>query len=241
MGLLIIGVLLGLAWIPAKIAGDKGHSFAGYFLFGFFLFLPALIVACVVQPVDRGVHEARMGCPRCGEAVMVTAQMCRFCNLDLSTGHERLATARQAPSAEGGVQVGPMFATASDLWQWLQNHGGNRRRLDEVENLFAEIHMDPASVAPTFLGPLTESNWSTALPADLEGARQWLVGQIEQDPDRYLYADGAFDDGDMAYLCEACDEIFDERDDFYEHLQAEHAYSPRQAAKLIAVAETHAE
>ena len=38
-----------LAFIPASIAGKKGYSSVGYYFFGLFLFLPALIVACCIS------------------------------------------------------------------------------------------------------------------------------------------------------------------------------------------------
>ncbi len=40
-----IGVAVGLAFIPATIARNKGYSYGGFWVFGFFLFLIALIVA----------------------------------------------------------------------------------------------------------------------------------------------------------------------------------------------------
>jgi hypothetical protein len=46
-------VLLGLAFIPAVIASNKGHSGVGYYLFGLFFFLPALIVALLIKPATR--------------------------------------------------------------------------------------------------------------------------------------------------------------------------------------------
>jgi hypothetical protein len=49
--LLIIWV--GLAFWPARVAGRKGHSFAGFFILSLFFFPLALIVAYVVQ--DRRV------------------------------------------------------------------------------------------------------------------------------------------------------------------------------------------
>jgi predicted RNA-binding Zn-ribbon protein involved in translation (DUF1610 family) len=42
-------LVVGLAFIPAKIASDKGYSFGGFYAFGFFFFLPALIVAAVLE------------------------------------------------------------------------------------------------------------------------------------------------------------------------------------------------
>jgi len=46
-------VLLGLAFIPAVIASNKGHSGIGFYLFGLFFFLPALIVALLIKPATR--------------------------------------------------------------------------------------------------------------------------------------------------------------------------------------------
>jgi hypothetical protein len=47
---LILFVLVALlASIPAVIADRKGHSAFGFYVFGFFLFVPALIVALVIS------------------------------------------------------------------------------------------------------------------------------------------------------------------------------------------------
>jgi hypothetical protein len=50
-------IILALIWVafafwPARVAGRKGHSFFGYFVFSLFFFPLALIMAYVVQ--DRG-------------------------------------------------------------------------------------------------------------------------------------------------------------------------------------------
>ena len=57
----ILTVLLVIAWIalafwPARVAGRKGHSFFGYFLFSLVFFPAALIVAYLVQ--DRTAAAA---------------------------------------------------------------------------------------------------------------------------------------------------------------------------------------
>jgi hypothetical protein len=51
-------VMLVILWVaiafwPARVAGRKGHSFLGYFLFSLVFFPAALIVAYMVQ--DRAV------------------------------------------------------------------------------------------------------------------------------------------------------------------------------------------
>jgi hypothetical protein len=39
-----------IAFWPARVAGRKGHSFIGYFIFSLFFFPAALIVAYLVPP-----------------------------------------------------------------------------------------------------------------------------------------------------------------------------------------------
>jgi hypothetical protein len=52
-------VAIGLACIPAFIASRKGRPFALWLLFGFFCFLPALIVSIVIreQPHSEGGYQ----------------------------------------------------------------------------------------------------------------------------------------------------------------------------------------
>ena len=47
----IIAVIIwvAIAFWPARVAGRKGHSFIGYFIFSLFFFPGALIAAYVVQ------------------------------------------------------------------------------------------------------------------------------------------------------------------------------------------------
>ena len=65
-------ILLAVIWIaiafwPARVAGRKGHSFIGYFIFSLFFFPAALIVAYLVAPSPRRgkdscqlAHSARL-------------------------------------------------------------------------------------------------------------------------------------------------------------------------------------
>ncbi len=46
---LAIIVWIALAFWPARVAGRKGHSFFGYFIFSLFFFPAALIVAYLVS------------------------------------------------------------------------------------------------------------------------------------------------------------------------------------------------
>ena len=54
--LLFVVIWIALAFWPARVAGRKGHSFLGYFIFSLFFFPAALIVAYVVQ--DRRAGSA---------------------------------------------------------------------------------------------------------------------------------------------------------------------------------------
>lgn len=49
----LVALWVALAFWPARVAGRKGHSFLGYFIFSLFFFPAALITAYVVQ--DRTV------------------------------------------------------------------------------------------------------------------------------------------------------------------------------------------
>lgn len=54
-------ILFVLTWIAiafwaARVAGRKGYSFIGFFIFGFFFSLVALIVAYLVPPRDVAVR-----------------------------------------------------------------------------------------------------------------------------------------------------------------------------------------
>jgi len=56
----IIWVLAVIIWVliafwPARVAGRKGHSFIGFFIFSLVFFPAALIVAYLVRDRRRGV------------------------------------------------------------------------------------------------------------------------------------------------------------------------------------------
>ena len=57
MGFLFLVIWVALAFWPARVAGRKGHSFIGFFIFSLFFFPAALIVAYVVR--DRRVVVTR--------------------------------------------------------------------------------------------------------------------------------------------------------------------------------------
>ena len=46
-------IWIALAFWPARVAGRKGHSFVGFFIFSLFFFPAALIVAYIVGDRTR--------------------------------------------------------------------------------------------------------------------------------------------------------------------------------------------
>ncbi len=60
MEFVTLAVLIGLAFIPASMAKKKGYSYAGFWVFGFLLFLPAIIVAACLsdKSVSQNVYNA---------------------------------------------------------------------------------------------------------------------------------------------------------------------------------------
>ena len=55
VAVLFICIWVALAFWPAPVAGRKGHSFSGYFIFSLFFFPLALIVAYMVKD-RRGMY-----------------------------------------------------------------------------------------------------------------------------------------------------------------------------------------
>ena len=53
--ILVVLVWIAIAFWPARVAGRKGHSFIGYFIFSLFFFPAALIVAYLVGDRTHGL------------------------------------------------------------------------------------------------------------------------------------------------------------------------------------------
>jgi len=51
--ILFLVIWIAIAFWPARVAGRKGHSFFGYFIFSLIFFPAALIVAYMVQDRTR--------------------------------------------------------------------------------------------------------------------------------------------------------------------------------------------
>ncbi|USB65955.1 zinc ribbon domain-containing protein [Klebsiella pneumoniae] len=87
MSFIVIAALLGL--IPAFIAQGKGRSFAVWWVYGFLLFIVAIIHAIFVKPIgNKGASisndsELMRDCPRCAEPVKYQATKCKHCGSEI--------------------------------------------------------------------------------------------------------------------------------------------------------------
>ena len=88
MSFLVIAALLGL--IPAFIAQSKGRSFGGWWLYGFLLFIVAIIHVLFVPSLNSSVAAVAdsqgpmRDCPYCAEPVKYQATKCKHCGSDVT-------------------------------------------------------------------------------------------------------------------------------------------------------------
>ena len=77
---MLIGHLI-LAYIPASIAGNKGHSIRKWFVYGFFLPPIAMVHSILTEDYEKEYRT----CPFCAERVKKKAKICRFCGHDITS------------------------------------------------------------------------------------------------------------------------------------------------------------
>ncbi len=108
MAVLLVSVIGGvlLALIPAAIARTKRRSFFGWWVFGLLLWVPALICAILIQPLEprspfghRASSERQ--CPNCRTRNSEAAARCLGCGQELRSVPARsTAVSSEAPAAD---------------------------------------------------------------------------------------------------------------------------------------------
>lgn len=87
MEFFLVAIVLGI--IPALIAQSKGRSFIGWWIYGFLLFIVALVHSLIIKKdpqaiekelIDNGMRK----CPFCVEMVREEAIKCKHCGSDIS-------------------------------------------------------------------------------------------------------------------------------------------------------------
>ena len=84
-------VALLLALIPATIAQSKGRRFGDWYVYGFLLFVVALVHSLLIRPTEHSqrkelIADGYKACPFCDEMIRPNAAVCRHCGREL--GHE---------------------------------------------------------------------------------------------------------------------------------------------------------
>ncbi|MDC9599036.1 zinc ribbon domain-containing protein, partial [Xenorhabdus anantnagensis] len=102
MDFLLAAVILGL--IPALIANSKGRSFILWWIYGFALFIIALVHSILINKNIAGVERKQMKeglvkCPYCAEMIKEEAIRCKHCGSDVQEKIEEITLKKFKPSS----------------------------------------------------------------------------------------------------------------------------------------------
>jgi FtsH-binding integral membrane protein len=84
---------LGLSFVAASVASNKGRTAAGFFFFSFFLsFLLAIIVLIALPPIEKVNGFTNRRCPYCQEVIQAAAIVCKHCGRDVEALPQKVYT-----------------------------------------------------------------------------------------------------------------------------------------------------
>ena len=117
---LVLALWAGLAAIPAVIADKKGYNLFGFFFFGLFFFLPALIVTLLLQPKVGATWST----PRPQPRPVATQQIAR--SAVMSGPGAPPAAVRECPHCKSAMRRDASVCTACqrESSPWIF-HGGH--------------------------------------------------------------------------------------------------------------------
>lgn len=81
---LLVGAILSVivGFITAGVAKSKGRNYLGWWIYGVFFSVIALVHAILVSPSDSDPNSRK--CPFCAERIKAEATVCRYCSRELS-------------------------------------------------------------------------------------------------------------------------------------------------------------
>lgn len=168
-------VLLGLGFIPASIANSKGYSAVGFYFFGLFFFLPALIVALVLPRKTVGVPPSSLPrgpdpirptptmmssapppgpgvvreCPFCKEAMRRDAFVCPHCRRESKSWNYYEGRWWTTNEAKDDV----WYDEVAHVWRGKDEPAVTGQRLETIQDVYDLVIIeggpDPNGVART--------------------------------------------------------------------------------------------